>query len=829
MGSAQYTNCNSLRFDCIISGISLYTPSLLLVLAYTEADQDQNSANDTPTKKGRHHRQNALEPELRLIDITTKPEEEISTDTLTISRFESLSASDYHLGVLPPVKVPAAVVQKGTLETIGTGLWDASMYPARMFSSSASMISGKSGDDKISIARASGGHHVGSPAANNSRTTEIQNVATTQGMKIFIMSPFDCVIAVKRDLSDRLSWLTKMLKYQEAWELLDQHPEAAGATSESSGSSSPRTPSKADSVGSISGAHETTTSLADFFADSASATSLKRPRDINSIAEKEKRRVGEMWLLQVLESKDWATAGEIAGKVLTTSQRWEHWAWVFIKNKKFDEITPYIPTFQITPPLPSTVYEIILGHYVSTDRSRFKELLDLWPTDLFEINSVATAIEDQLQSDSTKKDTDEWRFLKESLAKLFIADGRYEDALRCYIQVQDAETALSMIKEYHLLGAISDDIPGLVSLRVSEKQMKEAPLSELEEATSEPIKILVQEAYNGNVTPDTVVTQLQMMKTPSFLYFYLRALWKGEGGKTILAPRIRHGRPAGQTTLATDEGKGLVDGFADTAVKTFAEYDRELLMEYLQASTAYSFDSAVKICEGKHYVKELVYLLSKTGQMKKALFLIINDLKDVSRAIAFAKEQDDPDLWDDLLEYSMSRPAFIEGLLSEVGTAIDPIKLIKRIPSGLEIQGLRDGLKKMLRGYDLQFSISAGAAKVLQSEVAVGMDILRRGRNRGLRFDVQERPMSQDSSATVVPAKTSQSAHDNGDETNETSGRASYEDGPKPGHCAGCNKAFIQDGKQISLFTFSLPSPSPFLPYNDKYLLTRSTPQSLNP
>lgn len=68
-----------------------------------------------------------------------------------------------------------------------------------------------------------------------------------------------------------------------------------------------------------------------------------------------------------------------------------------------------------------------------------------------------------------------------------------------------------------------------------------------------------------------------------------------------------------------------------------------------------------------------MYLYSKTGQTKRALYLIIDRLADVSQAISFAKSQNDADLWDDLLEYSMDKPRFIRGLLEEVGTAIDPI------------------------------------------------------------------------------------------------------------------------------------------------------------
>jgi hypothetical protein len=44
------------------------------------------------------------------------------------------------------------------------------------------------------------------------------------------------------------------------------------------------------------------------------------------------------------------------------------------------------------------------------------------------------------------------------------------------------------------------------------------------------------------------------------------------------------------------------------------------------------------------------------GNNKQALMLIIERLGDVQRAIDFAKEQKDEDLWEDLLSYSESRP-----------------------------------------------------------------------------------------------------------------------------------------------------------------------------
>ncbi|KAF4417263.1 vacuolar assembly, partial [Fusarium acutatum] len=145
---------------------------------------------------------------------------------------------------------------------------------------------------------------------------------------------------------------------------------------------------------------------------------------------------------------------------------------------------------------------------------------------------------------------------------------------------------------------------------------------------------------------------------------------------------------------------------------------------------------AVQECETFSYYDELVFLYSKTGQMKRALYLIIDRLKNVRKAIEFAKEQDDPDLWEDLLKYSMDKPSFIRGLLEQVGTAINPITVVQRIPEGLEIEGLREGLTHMMKEHEIQYSISSGVARVLRSEVATAQNELRAGQRKGIKFEV---------------------------------------------------------------------------------------------
>lgn len=44
------------------------------------------------------------------------------------------------------------------------------------------------------------------------------------------------------------------------------------------------------------------------------------------------------------------------------------------------------------------------------------------------------------------------------------------------------------------------------------------------------------------------------------------------------------------------------------------------------------------------------------GNSRRALQMIMEELHDVDKAIEFAKEQDDAELWEDLILYSIDKP-----------------------------------------------------------------------------------------------------------------------------------------------------------------------------
>ncbi|KAI1114004.1 hypothetical protein F5Y14DRAFT_415864 [Nemania sp. NC0429] len=711
-----------LRMDCIISGISLYTQNLLLVLAYCnpeEEDEDDDKkvqtsdlaphhkADASTKSSGAKHRRNALRPELRLIDLVSQAE--VDKDSLPVNNFQGLSSNDYHLGVLPASRAASVAASRGALEALaglGNDMWNAAINPIALFSSGASIRS-KNSNDAPSGGRVGGlKSHLRAGLYSTSQTAHPNLVKP--GAKLFIHSPYDCILATKRDLSDHLAWLQEHKKYQDAWELLDEHPEIMVA------------PERSDSGFTSSPDRNNSTTE---FDDGSSVIDSQKPS--NTPVESEKQRIGELWIQELLEDGNWAKAAKIVAMVVKTPDRWEKWVYTFAGAKRFDEIVNYIPPEPMHPPIPGTIYEVVLGHYLRTDKPRFKELLERWGPELFSVQEISTALENQLKFRDVREDSIEdgekgrdWRIVMEALARLHEANGKYRDALKCYIKLQDADSAMRLIRDNHLADAVADDVVSFIGLRVPEGHPDRMSVEELGEAISEAITLLVDETQRGLIRLETVVSQLEKRNLNRYLYFYFRGLWQEYRDQPV------------------DDTLSLIDEFPDLAVRIFALFDRELLMDFLRVSTSYAFEKAVQECEHANYVPELVYLYSKTGQMKRALYLIIDRLGDVSQAITFAKEQDDPDLWEDLLEYSMDKPRFIQGLLEEVGTSINPITLIRRIPEGLEIPGLREGLKHIMKEHEIQYSISSGVARVLRSEVVAAQSQLRNGQRKGVRFDV---------------------------------------------------------------------------------------------
>ncbi|KAJ3297142.1 Vacuolar protein sorting-associated protein 41 [Borealophlyctis nickersoniae] len=484
----------------------------------------------------------------------------------------------------------------------------------------------------------------------------------------YIVSPKDIVVAKPRDLDDHIEWLVERKKYAEALRAAEQ----AG-------------PSYAGRL------------------------------QVNSIID-----IGQKYLGTLMDEGRFDDAGKTCRKILRTdAQLWENWIYRFAEAKQIAAIRPYIPVEN--PKLSTTVYELILVHYLNVDQEILLEIIKTWPPSVYNLQNVVEAAETALQKDSGN------RLLMESAAELYTYMKRFDMALYYGLLLRQPNI-LSLVKQYNLYSFITDHV--LLLMEYDQHHIDTDPniAEEISRAVANPderselghiegsvalgrIRAAVREAGVQTLAQCTDrVPRLveQLNGYPKFLHIFLDAIFKKEPHEA--------------------------SEYHPLQVELYAEYDYPRLLEFLRSSTYYSVEKAYAICEARDLVPEMVFLLGKMGDNRKALMLIIERLGDVKRAIEFAKDQNDEELWEDLLRYSMDKPPFIVGLLENLGSHINPIRLVQRIPDGLEIPGLRNALVKIMSDYGIQMSLREGCEKILVSDTVELLSSLYKAQKRGLSF-----------------------------------------------------------------------------------------------
>ncbi|OAX39598.1 vacuolar protein sorting-associated protein 41 [Rhizopogon vinicolor AM-OR11-026] len=421
--------------------------------------------------------------------------------------------------------------------------------------------------------------------------------------------------------------------------------------------------------------------------------------DIDPIA------IGEQYIRHLVTEGDFAKAAMLCPKVCGTDVgRWESWIFIFAQSQQLQVIIPYVPTE--APQLDHLVYEMIIGHFLVHDKQSLMRTIKEWPKSIYDISAAIVAVQAELDrspssSSSKSSAAPDAIILMECLAELYTINRQYGKALPFFLRLR-RPNVFELIREHNLSTDVKDQVLLLVEFdqELLEKRKQEG--TRVEGSSGEAIALLVDHIHS---IPIARVVQ-QLRERPFYLFLYLDALFKKD-------------------TELTSE-------FADLQVTLFAEFATHRLIDYLRASISYNLEAAYNVCKNRDLVTEMVFLLGRMGNNKKALTLIIERLGDVQMAIEFAKEQSDDDLWEDLLKYSETRPTFIRGLLENVGAEIDPIRLIRRIKNGLEIPGLKEALIKILHDFHLQISLLEGCQTIINGDSSDLARTRSKGQNSGL-------------------------------------------------------------------------------------------------
>ncbi|PWN35596.1 uncharacterized protein FA14DRAFT_160676 [Meira miltonrushii] len=426
--------------------------------------------------------------------------------------------------------------------------------------------------------------------------------------------------------------------------------------------------------------------------------------------------IGGKYITYLIRDKqDWSKAASIVPGILKENvQAWEDVVFAFAEKNSLPYLIHQIPVEK--PTLNSVVYDMILAHLLRHNIDSLLETIRTWPVEIYSTQAVVLAIEDRLNNHGREGDEKEVqaqpnsdeRLLMECLAEIHLKNRQPGKALPYYLRLRKPGV-FDLIRDHNLFNVIQDQALLLVEFE-QDLLKRSLPAEDKQQSLIHQkwrsIELLVDHTHS--IPIHRVVPQLQ--EHHLYLFLYLDALF--------------------------DRDPQLVASYSDLQVDLYAEFAYQKLMAYLRTmSSHYSFEKAYNTCKSLDYVPEMVFLLSRIGDKKTALTLIIERLGDVERAIAFVKEEKDPELWDNLVHYSEDKPKFIRGLLENVGGEVDAVKLIRRIKDGLHIEGLRDALIKILGDFNLQISLLEGCATILTHDGRSYAQFLDRAQTEGLYGD----------------------------------------------------------------------------------------------
>ncbi|RMC05496.1 hypothetical protein DUI87_18689 [Hirundo rustica rustica] len=552
----------------------------------------------------------------------------------------------------------------------------------------------------------------------------------SEGESLFyIISPRDVVVAKERDQDDHIDWLLEKKKYEEA-----------------------------------------------LMAAEISQKTIKKHKILD---------IGLAYINHLVEKGEYDLAARKCQKILgKNTELWEFEVYKFKEIGQLKAISPYLP--RRDPVLKPLIYEMVLHEFLESDYEGFATLIKEWPGDLYNNTIIVQAVVDHLKKDPQN------RTLLRTLAELYTYDQRYGRALEIYLTLRHKDV-FQLIHKHNLFSSIRDKIVLLmdfdsekavdmlldnedkISIDRVVEELENRP--ELQHLCRKPFPWTEIKAsvFLGSVPGSQTPLSRSQTSLPRSLTFQGNQR-NALDSNSWLQIRLRYssGGEYLHKLFKRDHHKG--QRYHEKQISLYAEYDRPNLLPFLRDSTHCPLEKALEICQQRNFVEETVYLLSRMGNSRSALKMIMEELQDVDKAIEFAKEQDDGELWEDLILYSIDKPrkigdnecilpsihyknsysnlkAFITGLLNNIGTHVDPILLIHRIKEGMEIPNLRDSLVKILQDYNLQILLREGCKKILVADSLSLLKKMHRTQMKGVLVD--EENICESCLSPILPSGSS--------------------------------------------------------------------------
>jgi len=422
--------------------------------------------------------------------------------------------------------------------------------------------------------------------------------------------------------------------------------------------------------------------------------SLVKKYDINdalTLAEKNKHNleqhnsynIGSKHINYLLDSCEFQQAAKYCVRICKDDASWAEMISEFLKVNQIKILAPYIPIGKLKGQiqLKQGVYDTILCQLLSDcqdieSHTVLLNLVAIWPKHLYDVKQLADILLKKLINNENK-------VLQDVLAKVFCLQEKYDKSLAILFKLKQKD-AFNIVRKYKIFELVSDKISELIEIDIVES-----------------IKLFID--YPNQFESEKVVDLLQSHDREKDLFVYLDNL-------------VNKNHEICNTIRCRD--------YHNQLVYLYSKYAPHNLLSFLKSSDHYDMLDALRICQGDSFIRERIFVLARRGETTKALELIVNDLKDIPQAVDFCKQYADPDMWNNLVTFCMTKPIYLKGLIDNIGIdvkAVTPYDLIQRIDPTFEIPHLRDSIVSLLQQYRAQINIMETANRIIVPEEYTAM------------------------------------------------------------------------------------------------------------
>lgn len=295
------------------------------------------------------------------------------------------------------------------------------------------------------------------------------------GRSYVVLSPRDVVLVKPRTRRDRVEWLVRRERYEEALEVLEEVE-------------------REEEAGGVSAAVATTTTTT----------------AIEGQEEQEKpltaAEVGRRYIEHLISQSEFSKAARLCPKVCSHSpQKWEEWVFVFAQKQQLEHIIPLVPIDN--PRLSPIVYNLMLAWFLAHDRPMLRRKLKEWPKEIYDLPAVIVAVVDELEripstSASAEPPTptspapdSETALLMECLADLYTLNRQPGKALPYFLRLKKPNV-FDLIREYNLFADVKDQALLLVEFDLELMEKRREKGKEMDDKESRAITLLVDHSHS---------------------------------------------------------------------------------------------------------------------------------------------------------------------------------------------------------------------------------------------------------------------------------------------------------------------------------------------